>query len=101
MERVTVPQLHEFDGKESTVIVVRMHTHVNDRVFESSKLLHFKFCCQLEQEIKASNNSVTQDLVVICVVIWTEIKYINTLVYEVDAVDAIVLLLHNRQEPLR
>ena len=76
-----------------------MHTWNNDRTFESSKLLHFKICYQLEQEIKASNNSVTKDLVVICVVIWTRINYINAVVYEVDAVDGIVLL-HNRQKEL-
>lgn len=100
MERVAVPKLHEFDGKEATIIVVQMHTCVNDGTPESSKLLHCIICCLLEQEIKAPNNSVTKHLMVISVVIWSRIKYINAVMYEIDAVYAVVPLLYNWQKEL-
>lgn len=100
MERVTIPKLHEFDGIESTVIVVGLDTYINDRTLESSKLFYSIICGQLEKEIQPSNNSVTQDLMVISVVIWTRIKYIYAVMYEVDTVYAIVVLLHNRQKEL-
>jgi hypothetical protein len=100
METFTIPELHEFDCIESRVSIIGMRACIDDWTSESSKLLYLKPCKQLEKMVEPWNNSVTQDLMVFCLVIWTRIQYINAVVYEVYAVYAICLLLHNRHKEL-
>ena len=62
--------------------------------------LKLTICGLLEQKIEPWNNSVSHNFMVKPMVIRTRIEYIYSVMYKVDAVNSIVVLLHNWQKEL-